>query len=71
MEDTELLEGEPPITWSPLQECPDCGALLDRSQPEFERPDRVLGVCRDCEKWWVLDPDRPAPVVALEWTRRP
>jgi hypothetical protein len=36
-------------------QCPDCGSLLDLHQPEALFPDRMLGTCHQCHRWFVAD----------------
>jgi hypothetical protein len=35
--------------------CPDCGSRFDLHQPEAGFPDRMLGTCHDCHRWFVAD----------------
>jgi hypothetical protein len=35
--------------------CPDCGNLLEIHQPESGFPDRMLGTCHQCHRWFVAD----------------
>jgi hypothetical protein len=35
--------------------CPNCRSDLCRLQPDVELPDRLLGVCRTCKTWFLLD----------------
>jgi hypothetical protein len=36
-------------------ECPRCCVPLALDQPDVDRPDRMLGVCYECEAWYLLD----------------
>lgn len=35
--------------------CPDCEAGLVLHQPDEWNPDRLLGVCEECSRWFLLD----------------
>ena len=35
--------------------CLVCEGPLDLHQPDVGRPDRMVGVCMKCERWYVLD----------------
>jgi hypothetical protein len=35
--------------------CMSCGSSLDLHQPESEVPDRLLGTCPQCQRWYILD----------------
>lgn len=49
------------LRFSPLAQaidevtCLDCGAYLDLHQPDAEAPDRLVGICRRCGHWYVID----------------
>jgi hypothetical protein len=34
--------------------CPDCQAALDLHQPDVDQPTQLLGICKDCSKWFYL-----------------
>ena len=36
-------------------QCPDCDNLLEVHQPESGFPDRMLGTCHECHRWFVAD----------------
>jgi hypothetical protein len=35
--------------------CGTCDVPLDIHQPDPDLPDRLLGTCRVCKAWWLLD----------------
>jgi hypothetical protein len=35
--------------------CPRCDELLERHQPEAARPERLLGICHCCSRWFLID----------------
>jgi hypothetical protein len=35
--------------------CSVCSKQLILHQPDFDRPDRLLGVCPKCRAWFVVD----------------
>jgi hypothetical protein len=35
--------------------CTCCHVVLDRHQPDDERPDRLLGTCPGCGAWFLID----------------
>jgi hypothetical protein len=35
--------------------CAKCQASLNFHQPDVQRPHRLLGVCGDCETWYLVD----------------
>lgn len=37
--------------------CPDCRGPLAIHQPDERLPDRLLGTCRSCLAWFLLDAD--------------
>jgi hypothetical protein len=37
--------------------CACCQCILERHQPDTERPDRLLGTCPDCGAWFLIDDD--------------
>jgi hypothetical protein len=37
-------------------QCPRCHEPLAIHQPDVERPDSLLGVCRGCRTWFMIDP---------------
>ena len=45
--------------------CPDCKGALDLHQPDERNPDRLLGVCKRCSDWFLMDmrPDQTAWMV--------
>jgi hypothetical protein len=36
-------------------QCPDCDSHLELHQPEAGFPDRMLGTCHQCHRWFVAD----------------
>ena len=40
--------------------CLNCSSPLSLCQPDLESPDRLLGVCKRCKHWFLIDliPDR-------------
>lgn len=45
----------PAIESCPLTlNCLECQDLLDLHQPEMTDPDRLLGVCRQCDRWYLI-----------------
>lgn len=36
-------------------ECLGCGSTIEVHQPEVGEPDRLLGVCDWCGRWYLLD----------------
>jgi hypothetical protein len=34
--------------------CPDCHEALELHQPDATDPDRLLGTCAECSKWFIL-----------------
>ena len=36
-------------------DCPECDEALINLQPDPESPHRLLGVCLDCQTWYLLD----------------
>jgi hypothetical protein len=47
--------------------CADCSTSLELHQPDNEFPDRLLGVCKSCRRWTLIElaPDGPGAVMAL------
>jgi hypothetical protein len=37
--------------------CPKCGGDFDILQPDSERPDRFIAVCRRCSSWAIVETD--------------
>jgi hypothetical protein len=37
--------------------CGCCQSVLDRHQPDPDRPDRMLGTCPECGAWFLIDGD--------------
>ncbi|ODU01916.1 MAG: hypothetical protein ABS79_01065 [Planctomycetes bacterium SCN 63-9] len=35
--------------------CLHCGAHLGLSQPSTQEPERMIGTCRKCGRWYLLD----------------
>ncbi len=35
--------------------CGRCQTVLERHQPDGERPDRLLGTCYECGTWYLID----------------
>ena len=35
--------------------CPRCGKSLELQQPIIDEPDRLLGVCKECERWVLIE----------------
>jgi hypothetical protein len=35
--------------------CQDCAWSLTLHQPDSARPERLLGVCERCERWYLVD----------------
>jgi hypothetical protein len=35
--------------------CTNCRAVLYLIQPDAELPDRLLGVCKGCKHWYLID----------------
>jgi uncharacterized protein YbaR (Trm112 family) len=35
--------------------CPECRSPLEFHQPDEGLPDRLLGTCPGCHRWYVLD----------------
>ena len=35
--------------------CLRCHTPLDRHQPDYERPDQLLGTCFGCGSWYLID----------------
>jgi hypothetical protein len=35
--------------------CACCQTTLDRHQPDLKQPDRLLGTCRRCGAWYLID----------------
>jgi len=39
-------------------DCPHCGTTLELHQPDIERPARLIAVCLDCGRWYIVqDPE--------------
>lgn len=38
--------------------CARCSAMLERHQPDSERPENILGTCADCGAWYLIDEAR-------------
>jgi hypothetical protein len=36
-------------------ECPGCDDLLVIHQPDEQSPDHLLGTCRECGAWFLID----------------
>jgi hypothetical protein len=36
-------------------ECPSCRTPLLLHQPDISVPDRMLGICCDCQDWYLMD----------------
>jgi hypothetical protein len=34
--------------------CPNCSLPLSLLQPDIDSPDRLLGVCKRCEHWFLI-----------------
>lgn len=47
--------------------CPACGGPIDLLQPDITQPDRLLGVCLECETWTLITipPDGQEVLLAL------
>ena len=45
--------------------CMSCDGSLDLHQPDPRFPDRLLGVCPNCQRWHILDliPDEDEAVI--------
>ena len=43
-----------------------CGGALDLCQPDEREPDRLVGVCTDCDAWIYRVPTGDGRVLALE-----
>ena len=51
--------------------CARCHSLLDRHQPDDDRPDRLLGTCTECGLWHLIDQRSGEMFVLPEpWTTR-
>jgi hypothetical protein len=35
--------------------CPHCSSSLTLHQPDPESPDRLLGICEGCKRWYLVD----------------
>jgi hypothetical protein len=44
-------------------ECPKCSAPLVLHQPDIDLPEHMLGVCSECQAWYLLNAS--AGVMAL------
>jgi len=40
-------------------ECQGCGEYLDLHQPAEDRPEELLGVCPECNEWYLVVSDAP------------
>lgn len=55
--------------------CPDCGMPLDTHQPDVDSPDRLVGVCLGCRRWYMIlaDPGEADVLMVLlpdrQWFR--
>jgi hypothetical protein len=36
-------------------ECPKCSTPLVLDQPDIDAPDRLVGICCNCQAWYLLD----------------
>jgi hypothetical protein len=39
----------------PELRCPGCHRELALHQPDVQSPDRLLGACRECRDWFLVD----------------
>jgi hypothetical protein len=46
-------------------ECPKCRGDLDLVQPDSDRPDRLIGVCRECRTLILAEMDDDSNTIAL------
>ena len=48
-------------------ECPTCRTPLELHQPDIEQPDRLLGICRNCHGWALVqsEPDGSSHITPL------
>jgi hypothetical protein len=35
--------------------CLNCSSRLSLSQPDMELPERLLGICEQCKRWFLID----------------
>ena len=49
--DPAVDPAEEPAVGDPLISCRACGAGLELSQPDADRPELLLGTCTDCGSW--------------------
>ncbi len=45
--------------------CPDCAEPLELHQPDERSPDRLLGICDCCRRWFLIHPGRGASHLLL------
>lgn len=51
----DVLRFPKPIAELGEMNCPYCSGPLLMSQPDLDSPERLLGVCRLCSHWFLLD----------------
>jgi hypothetical protein len=44
-----------PIELTTGADCPACSKALSLSQPDVNTPDRLLGICEGCKRWYVIE----------------
>jgi hypothetical protein len=49
------LSNPAPTEPSAGADCPHCSEPLSLSQPDMDSPERLLGICELCERWFFLD----------------
>jgi hypothetical protein len=55
--------------------CPDCGKPLETHQPDVDSPDRLVGTCPGCRRWYLVFSDAGGADVVMvllpdrEWVR--
>ena len=51
----DLLRFPKPVDELPDTLCLKCASPLFLSQPDPDLPDRLIGVCRECKHWFLID----------------
>jgi hypothetical protein len=52
--DLDVIPFGPPPGDLDWVECVDCRGPLELHQPDAQSPDRLLGICTGCGRWYVM-----------------
>ena len=53
--DLDVLRFPTPDEHAIGAQCLNCSLPLALSQPDLNSPDRLLGVCEECKRWFLVD----------------